>query len=97
MLKKIDKPLLIISFALFVFGLIMILSASSMESYMRYDASPYHYFIRQAIFLGVGFVAFIFVIFFPTKNYKPLANILIIIISLILFALTLWGYSANSA
>ena len=25
-------------------GLIMILSASSMESYMRYNYSPYHYF-----------------------------------------------------
>lgn len=97
MLKKIDKPLLIISFALFIFGLIMVLSASSMESYMRYDASPYHYFIRQAIFLGIGFFVFILVLLFPTKNYRPLANFLIVIITLILFALTLWGHNANEA
>ena len=97
MLKKIDKPLLIISFALFIFGLIMVLSASSMESYMRYDASAYHYFIRQAIFLAVGFFAFLVVIFFPTQKYKTLSNILMFLIIACLFALTLWGHNANQA
>ena len=48
--SKIDKPLLISSLVLFIFGLIMIFSASSMESYMRYNYSPYHYFFRQLIF-----------------------------------------------
>ena len=97
MIRKIDKPLLIVSLALFIFGLIMVLSASSMESYMRYDASPYHYFIRQAIFMGLGFVIFIFVLLIPTKNYKHLGGILMIIISLLLFALTIFGHSANQA
>ena len=97
MVRKIDKPLLIISLVLFVFGLIMVLSASSMESYMRYDASPYHYFIRQAIFMGSGFVVFIFILLIPTKNYKGFASFLMIIISLLLFGLTVWGYSANQA
>ena len=61
-LQRMDKPILFISIIMFAFGLIMVLSASSMESYMRYGFSPYHYFIRQAIFLGVGIIPFIFII-----------------------------------
>ena len=40
LLSKLDKPLLVVTFIFFIFGLIMILSASSMESYMRYNYSP---------------------------------------------------------
>lgn len=97
MIRKIDKPLLIVSLILFVFGLIMVLSASSMESYMRYDASPYHYFIRQAIFMASGFIAFIFILLIPTNKYRGFAGFLIIIITIILFGLTVWGYTANQA
>ena len=31
LLSKLDKPLLVVTFIFFIFGLIMILSASSME------------------------------------------------------------------
>ena len=72
LLSKIDKPLLIATFIFFIFGLIMILSASSMESYMRYNFSPYHYFFRQGLFLLIGIIIFCFIIIFPTKNYKKL-------------------------
>ena len=72
LLSKLDKPLLVVTFIFFIFGLIMILSASSMESYMRYNYSPYHYFLRHAIFLVLGFILFCFMIIFPTKNYKKL-------------------------
>ena len=97
MIRKIDKPLLIVSLILFVFGLIMVLSASSMESYMRYDKSPYHYFIRQAIFMGIGFVSFLIVLLMPIKKYKHISAILMVVISIILFALTVWGHTANEA
>ena len=46
--SKMDKPLLFITIVFFLFGLVMILSASSMESYMRYKTSPYYYFYKQA-------------------------------------------------
>ena len=59
LLSKLDKPLLVVTFICFIFGLIMILSASSMESYMRYNYSPYHYFLRHAIFLVIGFILFL--------------------------------------
>lgn len=96
-LSKLDKPLLVVSSIFFIFGLIMILSASSMESYMRYNYSPYHYFFRELIFVVIGFLIFLFVIVFPTKNYKKLDNFFMIIITLALIGLLVYGYAANNA
>ena len=96
-LSKLDKPLLIVTIIFFIFGLIMILSASSMESYMRYNYSPYHYFVRQAIFLGIGLITFFFAIIFPTKNYKKLDKVLLGIIILALVGLIFYGHVANQA
>lgn len=95
--SKLDKPLLFISIFFSIFGLIMILSASSMESYMRYDYSPYHYFFRELIFLLVGFILFLFVIIFPTKNYKKINIFLMVVITLSLVGLLIYGYAANNA
>ena len=96
-LSKLDKPLLIVTIIFFIFGLIMILSASSMESYMRYNFSPYHYFFRQALFLLIGIIIFCFIIIFPTKNYKKLDKFIIGIIILSLIGLLAYGYTANNA
>ena len=96
-LQRMDKPILLISIIMFAFGLIMVLSASSMESYMRYGFSPYHYFIRQAIFLGVGIIPFIFIIVFPTNKYRHLINIAMFGIIGVLFGLTVWGTVAKNA
>ena len=75
--SKMDKTILFLSIAFFLFGLVMILSASSMESYMRYGYEPYHYFYRQALFLGVGAFLFFIIIHMPTKVYKRLSYLLI--------------------
>lgn len=95
--SKLDKPLLIITIFFSIFGLIMILSASSMESYMRYDFSPYHYFFRELIFLFVGLFIFLFTIIFPTKNYKKLSSFLMVIVNIALVGLLIYGYAANNA
>lgn len=96
-LSKLDKPLLIVSSILFIFGLIMILSASSMESYMRYNYSPYHYFFRELIFIIIGFVISLFLILFPTKNYKKIDIFSMIVIIVLLIGLLVYGYAANNA
>ena len=44
-LKRIDKPLLIISLILFALGLITIYSASNVTAYMLNDADPSRYFL----------------------------------------------------
>ena len=75
--SRLDKPLLITTIIFFIFGAIMIQSASSMESFMRYNYSPYHYFVRELIFLAIGTVFFLFTIIFPTKNYKKVYSFLL--------------------
>ena len=96
-ISKMDKPLLIVTFIFFIFGLIMVLSASSMESYMRYNFSPYHYFIRQLFFLIIGIFGFMFMIIFPTKNYKLFDKMILFIVTLSLVGLLVYGHTANNA
>ena len=92
---KLDKPLLAIMFILIIFGLIMILSASSMASYMRYDNTIYYYLIRQGIFTAVGLIAFLIAIYFPTRFFKRIAPVLITILILALLGLYVYGSNNN--
>lgn len=95
--NKIDKPLLITTMIFFIFGLVMVFSASSMESYMRYGSSPYYYFFRQALFIGIGSVIFFFVTRIPIKAYKNLSYILLVAVIAGLIGLTAYGYVAKNA
>lgn len=95
--SKIDKPLLFVSIAFFLFGLVMVLSASSMESYMRYGYGPYHYFYRQAIFIVLGMILFLVVIRIPTKAYYWVSYFLIFGIIGLLGILTIYGHVSNNA
>ena len=93
----IDKSLMLCIMILTIFGLIMILSASSMESYMRYDYSIYHYFFRQLIFIIVSLVVFIIVLFIPTKAFKRLSWLGVLGVLVSLIGLMVYGYVANNA
>ena len=95
--SKMDKPLLFVALAFFIFGLVMVLSASSMESYMRYGYGPYHYFYRQAIFVGVGMILFFILIRIPTKVYSYFSYIFMIGIIVVLGALSVYGHVSNNA
>lgn len=92
---KLDKPLLVVMFILIIFGLIMILSASSMASYMRYDNSIYYYLIRQGIFSGAGLIAFLIAIYFPTRFFKRISPFLITILIISLLGLYVYGSNNN--
>lgn len=95
--SKMDKPLLFVGLAFFLFGLVMVLSASSMESYMRYGYGPYHYFYRQAIFVGLGMIVFFFLIRIPTKFYSYFSYLFMIGIVIILGVLSVYGHVSNNA
>ena len=95
--SKMDKPLLLVAIVFFVFGLVMVLSASSMESYMRYGYGPYHYFYRQAIFMLLGSILFFIVIRIPIKTYKNLSFLMVIGIMGVLGALMVWGQMSHNA
>lgn len=94
---RMDKPLLFVSMAFFLFGLVMVLSASSMESYMRYGYGPYHYFYRQAIFVGIGVVLFFIIIHIPTKFYRGFSYLFMFGIIVCLGFLSVYGHISNNA
>ena len=94
---KLDKPLLIVMFIFMIFGLIMVLSASSMASYMRYHNSIYFYLIRQGIFMIIGLIGFIFAVYFPTKLYKNISPFLMFVLIASLYGLMVYGSVYNSS
>ena len=94
---KLDKPLLIVMFIFMIFGLIMVLSASSMASYMRYHNSIYYYLIRQAIFMVIGLIGFFFAVGFPTKLFKNISPFLMFLLIAALYGLMVYGSVYNSS
>lgn len=96
-IKKIDIPLLIVSILLFSIGLIMIFSSSNVTAFMKQAASPYHYFIKQSIFLVIGIIASLIVIKFHTKGYHIIFNLLAYAVGASLFLLLIYGSVKNKA
>ena len=89
LIKDLDKPLLIASAALFIFGLLNIVTASSRAAVVNYDVSIYYYFYRQLLFIILGLIAGTVIIKTDTKYYKLIVPILFVIaIALNLWALT---------
>ncbi|MFA5602236.1 MAG: FtsW/RodA/SpoVE family cell cycle protein [Bacilli bacterium] len=97
LMSKMDKPLLYISIILFTFGVIMVLSASNMEAFVRYNISPYHYFFRQLFFIIIGIVAFRIIINIPTSKYKNIINGILIGAIIVLVLLFSYGSVRNAS
>lgn len=96
-LKNIDKPLLIISFILFIIGLVMIFSSSNITAFMKYAASPYNYFFKQVIFLVISVVVSLFLIRFHSKSYHIITNLGVYVIGATLALLLVYGSVKNQA
>ena len=96
--SKMDIWLLIIMIIYSIVGLIMIFSASSVSTVLRYNVPQYHFFLRQAIFLFGSFVlGFLIVIRFPTSKYKYIAPSAIVGIIVALVGLFAYGRITNNA
>ena len=96
-IKYIDKPLLITTIIFFIFGLVMIFSASNVIAYMAHEVSASYYFIRQAIFLIMGLVLSLIMIRVPTKTYGILSWFLLIAFSISLVVLLIFIAPKNEA
>ena len=94
-IKALDKPLLLISVILFAIGLIMIFSASNVTAYMKYYASPYRYFMKQSIFLGISLFIAILFIRFKTKSYSIIMPVATYAIMGMLVLVLLYGAAKN--
>ena len=95
--KYIDKPLLIITVALFIFGLIMVFSASNVTAYMTHAVSPYNYFIKQGLFLLMGVVISLIIVRFNSRSYGFFSWVLLIIFTISLGVLLIVGKAQNQA
>lgn len=97
MFSKIDKPLLFICVLYSCIGILFILSASSVTAVLQYDYSPYHYFIRQLVFVTVAYLLGFIVIFrVPTRNYKKIVPLIIVGLIAALILILLYGEITNS-
>ena len=91
LLKDIDMPLLIVSIALFTFGLLNIVTASSRAAVVNYDVSIYYYFYRQLAFIILGLIISAFIIKTDTKVYK----VIIYLLFIIAIGLNIWALSSR--
>lgn len=96
-LRDLDKPLLFITVAFFLFGLLNIVTASSREAVVRYDASMYHYFFQQLKMLAIGFAIFLVIINIETSQYPFWAFFAFFVILGILIYLSLTGTEHKGA
>ncbi len=95
--KYMDKPLFFVTLGLFIFGLLMVFSASNVTAYMARAVSPYNYFIKQGLFLFIALLFSLLMIRFPTKAYGVFSNILLIGVSIALVVLLIYGKAKNQA
>lgn len=72
LINDMDKPLLIVTLVLFLFGTLNIVTASSSEA-VSYNVSLYHYFYQQMKILFLGIAVSLVILNIPTKNWKPFA------------------------
>ena len=69
--KDMNKPILVLTLLFAALGAFLILDASSISAVLTYGYdTPYYYFIRQIIFIGVALVLSYAVIRYPTSLYK---------------------------
>ena len=91
--NKMDKILLALSIIMFVFGLFMILDASSMRSFIDYGTNN-RFFFKQLVILIISLFASVFTIFFSTKKYKKyVIPIYIFTLALLIYLLCFGEYS----
>ena len=95
--RYLDKTLLFTTILLFIVGLVMIFSSSNITAYMKQGDSPYTYFFRQLLFLGMGLFGSSLIIKIDTKFYKKLGFFLLVILTIILGIILVNGKITNGA
>ena len=95
-LRKIDKPLFFVTVFMFLFGLIMIFSASYVKAITSLG-NAYYYLIRQAAVLIVCLFTFLFFINIPTHKYKKNYNLIMLLSIFLLISLYFFGITVNGA
>ena len=95
-LKKIDKPLFFITIFMFIFGLLMIFSASYVKAITALD-NAYYYLIRQGMILVICLFVFLFLININTEKYRKTYMLILYLSIGLLFLLYPFGIIVNGA
>ena len=92
--RKLDKLLLFTTLFMFIFGLLMIFSASYVKAINDLD-NAYYYLIRQGVILIICFIAFLIIVKIPLKFYKKYYKLIIIGSIGLLAYVTFFGTVSN--
>lgn len=95
-LKGYDYTLIITPIVLAAFGIVMIYSASMVQAIAEGFSST-HYFDRQLKWFILGLVGFVVCSLLPYKYYWNLSNLIIVISSILLISVLLFGEEFNYA
>jgi cell division protein FtsW len=82
-MKKLSLTVFFVSFSLILFGLIIVMSASSTYSTLKFDSS-FHLFNSHLFRAGLGLILMAVFCFIPYETYRYLSKWSIIIIALVL-------------
>jgi len=89
-LKGYDYTLIITPILLAAFGIVMIYSASMVSTVAENLESTY-YFKRQILWFCFGLIGFIFCCILPYKYYQNLVKLMLLISTILLFAVLFFG------
>ncbi|MBQ6282119.1 MAG: FtsW/RodA/SpoVE family cell cycle protein [Bacilli bacterium] len=95
-IRKIDKPLFFITIIMFIFGLLMIFSASYVKAITSLG-NAYYYLIRHGIILIICMFVFLFFINIPSSKYKKHYKTIVYLSIALLLALIPFGITVNGA
>ncbi len=96
--QKTDKGLLLIMIILSIVGLVFIYSSSSVSTILRYKVSTSFFFVRQLIFLFVGWMfGILFILRIPTKKYRYFAFLGVMLVLALLILVFSMGVIAGGA
>jgi cell division protein FtsW len=92
-----DFMLLIMTFALIAFGMLMVYSASSMSASLYFEGDSLHYVKRQAIAVALGLILMLFFMNLHYTKLKKWAVPLFIFVLILLFLVPFIGVDAKGA
>ena len=95
--KKIDKVLLVLTILFCVLGLLMIFSASSVSTVLRYKVPEYYFFSRQVVFIMAGCIVGFILVKIPVEWYRILCVPYLLLIIVLLFGLYIYGSVKGNA
>lgn len=95
---EFDYTFLLLVAVLTIFGLVMLLSASTPTASVKFKTS-YYFFIRQFVFVAIGFALMFVFANIDYKRFKPYVNLFYVICGVLLFLvfLPIIGVSLNGS